>query len=81
MEVKKWLSPITPRTVNNMIKKYTHSFLIEEIEKAFVWHTESGATKKVGGFLSGWLSRSNDPNKLIDNETEAAIVRLMEAAK
>lgn len=64
-ELQTWVSSIAPRTAQKITDKYRKDFLLKEIDKAYTWDQDQTKSKKnIGSFLSGWLDRSREPDKL-----------------
>jgi len=64
-DLRNWVSTITPRTAQKITDKYRKDFLLKEIDKAYTWDQDQAKSKKnIGSFLSAWLDRSREPDKL-----------------
>lgn len=64
-ELNDWLGSVTERTATKILDEYNSDFLKEEIDAAYTWEVSQTPRKKnIGSFLSGWLKRSKNPDKL-----------------
>lgn len=53
----------TAKIQEQLYSDYDHSFLKEEIKAAYYWQLEN-KIRKAGTFLSSWMKRSDNPNKI-----------------
>lgn len=54
-EIQKWLLTGTEASQKELLEKYSHHVLAEEIKKAFLWQLEK-SPRKAGSFLVTWMS-------------------------
>lgn len=58
-EIQSWLLTGTDVSHKELLEKYSHHVLAEEIKKAYIWTIDKNMNRKASGFLLTWLSNSN----------------------
>jgi hypothetical protein len=54
-EIQAWLTTGTESAQKELLSKYSHHVLVEEVKKAYLWQLEK-SPRKAGSFLVTWLS-------------------------